>query len=59
MGFTLLGQGYGSISLPMGSLIGKKLDPTGLWAWVWEYSTQTRKFMGFENPVHTQYVGKL
>ena len=24
--------------------------PAGLWAWIWEYSTQTRESMGFSNP---------
>jgi len=40
----------------MGLLMGKKLDPMGLWAWVWECSIQTRKPMGFVNPVHDRKV---
>jgi hypothetical protein len=36
----------------MGLLMSKKLNPTGLWAWVWGHSTQTYKPMGFLNPVY-------
>jgi hypothetical protein len=57
--FTLLGHGYGSISLPMSLLMGKKLNPVGLWAWVWACSTQTRKPMGFLNPFHHRIVAQI
>jgi len=49
--FTLLGHRHGLIFVPMGLLMGKKLDPAGLRAWVWKHITRTRKPMGFLNPV--------
>jgi hypothetical protein len=36
MGFTPLQHDCGLIFIPMSLLMGKKWDPTGLWAWVWE-----------------------
>ncbi|KAL6635019.1 hypothetical protein ACP70R_027690 [Stipagrostis hirtigluma subsp. patula] len=48
--FTLLGHGFGSKPGPMGLLVGQNLNPAGLWAWVWDHSTQTRKPMGIFNP---------
>jgi hypothetical protein len=35
-------------------MMGKNLNPVGLQVWVWDEGTQTRKPMGFYNPVqHT------
>jgi hypothetical protein len=45
--FALLGYGFGSISLPMGLLMGSNRNPTGTWAWVCSSTTHTRKPMGF------------
>jgi hypothetical protein len=45
--FALLGYGFGSISLPMGLLMGSIRNPTGTWAWVCSSTTHTRKPMGF------------
>jgi hypothetical protein len=45
--FALLGYGFGSISLPMGLLMGSNGNPTGTWAWVCSFTTHTRKPMGF------------
>jgi len=52
MGFYPIRVGYGSFSLPMGLLMGKKLDPVGWQVWVWGCNTQTCKPMSFLNPVH-------
>jgi hypothetical protein len=45
--FALLRYGFGSISLPMGLLMGSNGNPTGTWAWVCSSTTHTRKPMGF------------
>jgi hypothetical protein len=46
--FTLLGYGFGSISLPMGLLMGSNRNPMGTWAaWICSSTTHTRKPMGF------------
>jgi hypothetical protein len=45
--FALLGYGFGSISLPMGLLMGSNGNPTGTWAWVCSSTIHTRKPMGF------------
>jgi hypothetical protein len=45
--FSLLGYGFGSISLPIGLLIGSNGNPMGTWAWVCSSTTHTRKPMGF------------
>jgi hypothetical protein len=45
--FALLGYGFGSISLPMGLLMGSNGNPTGTWVWVCSSTTHTRKPMGF------------
>ena len=54
--FSLLRHGFGLISLLMGLLMDKKLNPAGLQAWVWEHGTQTRKPMGFLNMVYHNIV---
>jgi hypothetical protein len=48
--FTLLGYGYGLISIPVGFLMGDNLYPAGMQARAWDRSTQTRKPTGFLNP---------
>jgi hypothetical protein len=45
--FALLGYRFGSISLPMGLLMGSNGNPTGTWAWVCSSTTHTRKPIGF------------
>jgi hypothetical protein len=45
--FALLGYGFGSISLPMGLLMGSNGNPTGMWAWVCSFTTNIRKPMSF------------
>jgi hypothetical protein len=48
--FALLGYVFGSISLPMGLLMGSNGNLTGMWSWVCSSTTHTRKPMGFKNP---------
>jgi hypothetical protein len=48
--FTLLGHGYGSISLPVDMLVGKKLDTVGLWVWVGDVVPNPQTH-GFLNPL--------
>jgi hypothetical protein len=48
--FTLLGYGYGLISILVGFLMGDNLYPVGTRARVWDRSTRTRKPTDFFNP---------
>ena len=43
----------------MDLLMGKNSNPAGLWVWVWERSTHTRKPMGFLNVVHNFEIFKF
>jgi hypothetical protein len=46
--FAILGYGFGSISVPMGLLMGSNGNPTGTWAWVCSSTTIPANPWGFK-----------